>query len=240
MFNIEQQISGWRNQLANNEGLLPENINELEDHLRESIALLVEQTLSDEEAFLVSIRRIGTNAELSQEFRKVNGDLIWLQRSKWMIYGFLFFQIVFGFWSLFAETLGRYTMLFSSSALVGIILNGMVFALLPLGIWFGTQNVGQEHVNWQGRFATFFRAITRRQKTFLGLVIAALMIQPCVQIAMQIVTARVIPINKIGEYQAGLAVYSVAAAFILPIFWLCMLVWLNRQKRILLVGNLPV
>lgn len=53
------------------------DIDELEDHLREEIASLMQNSLSEEEAFLIAVRRIGNPPSLSNEFRKINTHDLW-------------------------------------------------------------------------------------------------------------------------------------------------------------------
>lgn len=94
MHKLDKLIADWRNRLANSEAIFPQNIDELEDHLRISISNLVEQGLSDEEAFFISARRIGTNTDLDHEFRKVNVGLTWFQRSRWLAFVTMFIATV--------------------------------------------------------------------------------------------------------------------------------------------------
>jgi MFS family permease len=90
MNKLDKLIGDWRNRLANSEAIFPQNIDELEDHLRVSISNLMEQGLSDEEAFFTSARRIGTNTELDHEFRKVNVASVGFHRSRWLAFVTMF------------------------------------------------------------------------------------------------------------------------------------------------------
>ena len=55
------------------------DLEHLESHLREQIALLIEAGLSVDEAFLVAMRRIGNFHAVSQDFALENADLLWKQ-----------------------------------------------------------------------------------------------------------------------------------------------------------------
>jgi hypothetical protein len=51
----------------------------LEDHLREQIAVLGESGLTDDEAFLVAVKRMGKLDALSREFAREHSDRLWKQ-----------------------------------------------------------------------------------------------------------------------------------------------------------------
>ena len=72
MYDLEQTIETWRNELTMHELIVQENIEELEDHLRMSILQLTKQGLAEDEGFLIASRRIGVSSNLDVEFRKVN------------------------------------------------------------------------------------------------------------------------------------------------------------------------
>jgi len=67
--------------------LRPDDLDELEFHLRDSVALLQSKGLSAREAFWVAKSRVGTNDALDCEFGKVNADQVWLNRALWMVLG---------------------------------------------------------------------------------------------------------------------------------------------------------
>jgi hypothetical protein len=52
---------------------------ELEDHLREQIAVLTDAGLATDEAFLVSVKRMGDLDALSREFAREHSDRLWKQ-----------------------------------------------------------------------------------------------------------------------------------------------------------------
>ena len=52
---------------------------ELEDHLREQVAVLVDAGLATDEAFLVAVKRMGGLDDLSREFAREHSDRLWKQ-----------------------------------------------------------------------------------------------------------------------------------------------------------------
>ena len=86
-FDLNRAIQQWRENLGQSPAFRSENLNELESHLRDSVATFETRGLSAEEAFLVAARRIGASSALEPEFGKVNGQAIWLDRFFWMLMG---------------------------------------------------------------------------------------------------------------------------------------------------------
>src|SRR5918911_615061 len=76
---LEEQIARWRSYLGRRQAIHPVDVAELEDHLREQIAVLVEAGLSTDEAFLVAVKRMGNLDALSREFAREHSDRLWKQ-----------------------------------------------------------------------------------------------------------------------------------------------------------------
>lgn len=86
-FDLNCAIQDWRESLAQSPAFRSENLDELEAHLRDSVAKLQTRGLSAEEAFMVAAKRIGENGLLEKEFAKVNTRTVWLDRVLWMLIG---------------------------------------------------------------------------------------------------------------------------------------------------------
>lgn len=76
---LEEQIDLWRGYLRRRQAIHPVDVAELEDHLREQVAALVAAGLSDDEAFLVAVKRMGDLDALSREFAREHSDRLWKQ-----------------------------------------------------------------------------------------------------------------------------------------------------------------
>ncbi|HKP76224.1 MAG TPA: permease prefix domain 1-containing protein [Longimicrobiaceae bacterium] len=76
---LEQQIEAWRAHLRRSHTIAPQDAAELEDHLREQIASLRADGLSDDEAFLVAVKRMGAIDALTREFAREHSDRLWKQ-----------------------------------------------------------------------------------------------------------------------------------------------------------------
>jgi hypothetical protein len=75
----EEQIGQWRNYLRRRQAIRPNDVDELEDHLREQVSSLGEAGLSDDEAFLVAVKRMGDLDTLSREFAREHSERLWKQ-----------------------------------------------------------------------------------------------------------------------------------------------------------------
>ncbi len=76
---LEERIELWRSYLSRRQAISPVDVAELEDHLREQVATLVEAGLDDDEAFLVAVKRLGALDALSREFAREYSERLWKQ-----------------------------------------------------------------------------------------------------------------------------------------------------------------
>src|SRR5918911_4315287 len=76
---LEEQIDRWRSYLRRRQTIHSVDVAELEDHLREQIAVLIDAGLAPDEALLVAVKRMGNLDALSQEFAREHSDRLWKQ-----------------------------------------------------------------------------------------------------------------------------------------------------------------
>lgn len=76
---LEAQIDRWRGYVQRRQAISPDDVEELEDHLREQIADRQATGLDDEEAFLVAIKRLGNLDAVSHEFAREHSERLWKQ-----------------------------------------------------------------------------------------------------------------------------------------------------------------
>lgn len=79
MESLEMQIGEWRAYMRRGRAVETPDIEELETHLRDQIADLGRSGLSNDEAFLVAVRRIGGVDALTREFALEHSDRLWKQ-----------------------------------------------------------------------------------------------------------------------------------------------------------------
>jgi hypothetical protein len=76
---LEEQIDQWRSYLRRRQAIHSVDVAELEDHLREQVAVLADAGLATDEAFLVAVKRMGDLDALSREFAREHSDRLWKQ-----------------------------------------------------------------------------------------------------------------------------------------------------------------
>src|ERR687897_153424 len=76
---LEEQIDRWRSYLRRRQAIHSVDVAELEDHLREQVAVLGDAGLPTDEASLVAVKRMGNLDALSREFAREHWDRLWKQ-----------------------------------------------------------------------------------------------------------------------------------------------------------------
>lgn len=76
---VESQIAEWRAYVGQARAVDGTDVDELEAHLRDQMADLGAGGLSDDEAFLVAVKRMGDIDGLSREFAREHSDRLWKQ-----------------------------------------------------------------------------------------------------------------------------------------------------------------
>lgn len=92
---IEGHIQEWRSNLRQNEAFGPDDLSELEDHLRDEIDVLRQAGLTESESFCIAARRLGCGPVLEEEYRKINAGVIWKKRVFWMLCGYFLVGFLF-------------------------------------------------------------------------------------------------------------------------------------------------
>ena len=76
---LEEQIDQWRSYLRRRQAIQSVDVAELEDHLREQVAVLTGAGLAADEAFLIAVKRMGSLDALSREFAREHSERLWKQ-----------------------------------------------------------------------------------------------------------------------------------------------------------------
>ncbi len=76
---LEGQIEQWRSYLRRRQAIRRVDVEELEDHLRGEVAALRSAGLSENEAFLVAVKRMGALDAISNEFAREHSERLWKQ-----------------------------------------------------------------------------------------------------------------------------------------------------------------
>lgn len=70
-FDLNRALHEWRAQFVDSSSVNRENLDELEIHLRESVARLCRAGLSEQEAWIIAEMRFGQTQALGEEFEKI-------------------------------------------------------------------------------------------------------------------------------------------------------------------------
>jgi hypothetical protein len=72
MFNLEESIAAWRTSMTAVRKVGPETLDELENHLRESVDQLVRSGMTEPEAFQRAVTQLGGASAIASEFQKLS------------------------------------------------------------------------------------------------------------------------------------------------------------------------
>ncbi len=71
-FNLEAAIASWRRSLEHRDPILPDDLEELEQHVRDQVAALTDRGLTPRDAFERTIAEMGNQSEIEAAFREVH------------------------------------------------------------------------------------------------------------------------------------------------------------------------
>ena len=77
MHNLDQSIAEWRKNISRTPGLSPDTLDELENHLRETISTMVESGIPEPEALQRALAQLGPVGEVTADFQKLS-PVTWL------------------------------------------------------------------------------------------------------------------------------------------------------------------
>ena len=76
---VAQELARWREYAGRQRSLTHDDVAELEGHLHDQMADLAASGLTDDEAFLIAVQRMGRMDEVSREFARVHAERLWKQ-----------------------------------------------------------------------------------------------------------------------------------------------------------------
>jgi hypothetical protein len=88
-FDLNRALLDWRSRRASESPWRDEDLDEMESHLRDSVAALEALGISSDEAFLLATRRLGPTHEVAAELAKVHPAETFRVRAIWMLVGML-------------------------------------------------------------------------------------------------------------------------------------------------------
>lgn len=226
MFELENAIQEWKNQLLQRQTMNQEDIDELEGHLREEVDTLMLTGLNAEEAFLVANHRIGDNSSVAREYAKVNTREIWQNRVFWMLSGLFMFLIITSLTSVlsggskflfsFLDINPKISGIVSSSLYVMILLSAMLVLVLRPEILSGiTGRILHRRKIWRVLTAGVFVLFSLK----------------CFSLGMTVLQARMYGPNEFGMIALGSNYVNGSWSIIWPVVLAGLMLWM-KPKRI--------
>jgi hypothetical protein len=228
MSQLEELLQHWKRDLRPMEGLRPLDVEELEQHVRDSIADLTAKGLNDEEGFLIATRRLGEHCSLGGEFAKVNGSHIWTRRAFWMLAGYLLMQIC-GMFVSGVVSLGQV-----SAVMMGG--NGTVLACVSIGLtvafWIGVFLWFRRwaHAGHDGRTIAQFLGRSSTPVVVFAFM-AIVVVTGLVKIGSQEVIVRLTSAQALGEAAFISGCANAAFAFLVPLAFIVLMLSMRRQMQ---------
>jgi hypothetical protein len=230
-FDLNQSIRQWRDSLAQSATMRAEELDELERHIRDSMAELGGRQLSDEECFLIAARRLGHGEALTQEFAKVNPARQWQSRLCWMLAGVFLLNVLGSIPSAGSSLLWRWSPPGINGHWLGLlmVITRWTALIAPLaGFLWLTNSKPQFVTRWTGR-AFHHPVMTSISLVFFGLLSYAFAFLPTWflsrrwGISPSVETAARIQIMSIWQMVG----YSTLELILVPIA----VVWLARRAQ---------
>lgn len=214
MFDLKKSIMSWRSDVISLEAVSPEDVEELEDHLNQEILSLVELGLSEKEAFWVATERMGNISVLGNEYRKVNGPLIWTRRLMWMLAGYLLFLLLTNIVQAASDIFAGFTLSLESGHVTSLLIYITSNVLMLAGILWGVNKINAGQQNHFARLVQFLQA-----KPILAIVLTGLSfaLLHFIGIAAPGIMSRFVTPNDWGQYIVGISIYDMLVSLLFPV-----------------------
>jgi len=224
MFDLEAAIADWKSELSNGPACAGPDAEELESHLRDSVARLISLGLTPEESFLIALHRLGHPAPLQVEYAKAHPERIWRDRTVWMLAGLVAMPILSSLTSI-VGTVGVFVAAYAGAR--KYILGGAAVTSQMLGLI----------VEITAAVALFRRAESGqfrfRPVVLVATLVVAMLISPLVAMLQPYFLAKMMPPSTMLEFLKSTALpqfyYHVLLSILLPLG--CLLVAMRLYRK---------
>ncbi len=225
MFDLNSEITGWCNKLAESRTLNTDDVEEIQAHLNDQVEQLSATGLTDEEAFIVTKHRLGSPALLTAEFAKVNPSRQWSYRFFWMIAGIMGFAAINNLASLVVTAFSFFGTLAGFQArtlgFAGITAKTMILlAVLIVVLRYCSPTRSSKH---DSRIKTPTRMTIVLLFALMIILFVARMFAPAL-------AARVMSASEYGQVHLIFSYYSLAYAVIVYPIMAGLLFWLRKRS----------
>ena len=199
MFELSKAILQWRRSFQKGCSLSTDRIDELESHLRESVSELNRKGLSEEESFVVAMKRLGYAQTLDAEFQKNNLLGVNHDRLFWMLLGYLAVTIC----GILSTAIVSSLSTGMAYAGAGGTATGVVATLVQIVFWTAVLLLISQ--------PTVSRVFGRYPRSSLSAMLFAMVALPFVQPLASAAQARVVDVKWLQEayYWTGIGQFSI-------------------------------
>jgi hypothetical protein len=236
MFDLTEAVLGWRRRMGAQPDIQEGDLDELEDHLRETVAELRGTGLSDEEAFLLAARRLGDPETLAGEFATADPGLRRRLRLRWMVIGALAVLVLRFASDIVADSLTGASFWLPAGDSLHLMAGsqlGWTAGLLRLTVF-----IAGAFLIW--RLLTSDEAASRVKRSrfwstgLLGAFLVALLIVAAaatMRVGSAMLLSHGVPAQHITNLSLTMAWLRWGLMLLLPMLLLLMLWWLARPRR---------
>ena len=226
MFELESALRDWAASFRRTETMRHADVEEIEQHVRDSHAALMASGLSAEEAFLVATHRVGPAAQIEREFHKVNGTHVWGHRLFWMLAGYLLFtisQLTISAVATFSQAVAAYaggsgaTMGYAAIAVTG-------FCWLALAVWICRYS-GMQYRELHGD-------ASKSRSLLIPIGLAAIIVATTLlKFGSQVAVSRITPAEAFAQSAVIYAYANAFFALLLPIICVVSMLVIRARMR---------
>ena len=228
MHDLDRLVREWRRQMTQCETMRRDDIDELEEHLRESIKSLAATGLSAEEAFLVAESRLGKPKRLAKEFSKTNNGFVWKQRVFWMVAGHMLAFTVGGLVSAVTSVSQNVSMLGGNLLLASFAGPLATVSIWAVTIWLLYKTAVGHHtfIHWIATKANRFSAVK-----LIAAVCGVVVVTRVLQIGSNVTITKFITPEDFGRISLMNYYFMLIWTPVFAIGGIAFLVYLRRQLR---------
>jgi hypothetical protein len=202
------QLDRWIRKISQTETLSADRLAELRDHVIDATLELRKLGITESEAALVAVSRMGRVEDLASEYSKSDSSYVWTQRIFWMCIGFIAIgladaiidSLVIGAQALAVAWMPGFA--FPGWAMTGFVLSGWACAFLAL------RQLSTGAAIWRWNITA---------STFIGITIVLTALATLTKIYGQIVLSRMLGNGEFGDMVLTQHYVSLATYIGLPI-----------------------
>src|SRR5438309_4357342 len=184
-FDLQHEIKNYLNKLLQNGNLTNSDEMEIESHMKDGIDSLTKNGLSEEEAFLITLKRMGNADLLSEEYNKVNPFFVSVKIRSFSITSLALILSMGTIFLLLYDLLSMFRSVYFRQSTVDTIMKATLYLALCIAILI--------ILKWGSSFSMFVQRKIERQPFLTA---AILFLLPLLSFGLQSVIIRYVARNE--------------------------------------------